>query len=109
MENNSEEMRSVEVWFNQEKFIKHTAVKLEAGKCYKFRLEFVKSSQMDFSLIQLLYLPPVDPDSVVRAAKLASTCDVAVVFAGMPTGFESEGRDPPIWICPARKPSWFER
>ncbi len=78
-------------------------VTLEAGKPYAIRMEYVKSSDVDHAFVQLRYMPPVAPDSIERAAKLAGRCDVAVVFAGMPTGFESEGHDRPDMHLPGRQ------
>ncbi len=88
-----------EIWDEQEK-PRRAQVTLEAGKPYDLRVEFVKSSDSEFAAIQFAYMPPVAPDSIQRAAQLAARCDVALVFAGMPTGFESEGHDRPDMDIP---------
>jgi len=92
-----------EIWDDQEKLTRRAKVTLEAGKLYSIRVEYVKSSDANHAAIQFQYMPPVVPDSIERAAKLAARCDVAVVFAGMPTGFESEGHDRPDMHLPGRQ------
>ncbi len=88
-----------EIWDEQEK-PRRAQVMLEAGKPYDLRVEFVKSSDSEFAAIQFAYMPPLASDSIQRAAQLAARCDVALVFAGMPTGFESEGHDRPDMDLP---------
>jgi beta-glucosidase len=67
---------------------------MEAGRAYDLKVEFVKVPGEDVSVLRLMYLPPVgDEDPLSAAVELARTSDVAVIFAGMPTGFESEGDD----------------
>jgi beta-glucosidase len=69
-------------------------VDLEAGRGYDIKVEFVKVMGEDVSVLRLMYVAPVtDEDPVATAVELARTSDVAVIFAGMPTGFESEGDD----------------
>jgi beta-glucosidase len=92
-----------EIWDEQEKITRRAHVTLEAGKPYDLRVEYVKSSDSDFAAIQFAYMPPVAPDSIQRAAQLAARCDVALVFAGMPIGFESEGHDQPDMDMPGQQ------
>jgi beta-glucosidase len=46
-----------------------------------------------------------DEVAIRRAVELARGAEVALVFAGMPKGYESEGSDRPTWPFLARRPS----
>ncbi len=76
-------------------------VDLVEGKKYDLRVECVKPIETDFLILNLgLAYAPEHDDRIARAAELAARSDVAVIFAGMPTGFESEGRDRPDMKLP---------
>jgi beta-glucosidase len=67
---------------------------MEAGQTYDIRIEFAKTPNEDVSVLRLMYLPPAKDENLLEAAvELARNSDVAVIVAGMPTGFESEGDD----------------
>ncbi len=88
-----------------------TYVELTAGKQYDLRVEYVKHAEVDFNMISLRlgYAPrPEDDDRMARAVALASQSDVAIVFAGMPTGYESEGRDRPNMDLPGPQAELIE-
>jgi beta-glucosidase len=71
-------------------------VELTAGKEYDLRVEYVRPADVDFNMVyvRFAYAPkPEDDDRIARAVALAKKSDVAIIFAGMPTGYESEGRD----------------
>jgi beta-glucosidase len=89
-----------EFWNYADRITTRTEVKLEAGKPYDLLVEYAKTSEMNFAAFQLRYMPPVAPDAIERAARLAAKSDVAIVFAGMPTFFESEGHDRPHMDLP---------
>lgn len=79
------------------------ALDLVAGKVYALRIEFLKDNQDGFAHVSLsisLAVPPGQDDRIAQAARLAAVCDVALVFAGMPEGFESEGGDRPHMRLP---------
>jgi beta-glucosidase len=76
-------------------------LEMEAGRAYPIKVEFTKVLGEDVSVLRLMYLPPVpDEDPLAAAVELARTSDIAVIFAGMPTGFESEGDDRPDMDLP---------
>ena len=79
-------------------------VELVAGKGAGLVVEYAKPATVDHSLIYLRfgYAPEVD-DRIEQAAALPARCDVAVIFAGMPRGFESEGGDRPHMRLPGRQ------
>jgi beta-glucosidase len=86
-------------------------VELAPGKKYDLRVEYVKPSDVDFSMIflRLGYAPkPHDDDRLARAVELAKKSDVAIVFAGMPAGYESEGRDRPNMDLPGPQAQLIE-
>jgi len=70
--------------------------KLQAGKEYKLQIEYIRPPEQEiinYSLgIGPTFVPRPDPRPA-RAAELAKRCDVALVFAGYPEGYESEGSD----------------
>lgn len=79
---------------------------LTAGDTYRIRLEHVKPSGMEVRELRLLgaYDPaPDDDDRIERAVDLAKTSDVAIIFGGMPQGYESEGHDRPHMQLPGKQ------
>jgi beta-glucosidase len=76
-------------------------VELEAGQARNLVVELIKAPSEDWSGLSLRYLTPKpEEDPGVTAVELARSADVAVIFAGMPTGFESEGDDRPNMDLP---------
>lgn len=76
---------------------------LTAGVEVKLRVEFLKDNDESFAYIRLNLgsaLKPGEDNRIARAAELAANSDVALVFAGMPEGFESEGSDRPDMALP---------
>ena len=81
-------------------------VELVAGQLYDLRLEFVKLAETDFGMlnVRFAYAPrPEEDDRIERAVDLARRSVVAIVFGGMPQGFESEGHDRPDLELPGRQ------
>jgi beta-glucosidase len=76
---------------------------LTAGAEVKLRIEFLKDNDESFAYVRLnlgsAYQPGED-NRIARAAELAANADVALVFAGMPEGYESEGSDRPDMALP---------
>jgi beta-glucosidase len=67
------------------------------------RIEFLKDNDESFAFLRLNLanaFQPGEDDRIARAAALAAGSDVALVFAGMPEGFESEGSDRPDMCLP---------
>ncbi len=83
----------------QHSFERAVAVqKLQTGKSYGFRMDYVRYPEQEvvnYSLgIGLTFEAGKDP-RLAQAVALAKSCDVALVFAGYPDGFETEGTDRP--------------
>ena len=73
-------------------------VKLQAGKTYEFRMDYVRYLEQEivnYSLGIGLTFEPGKDTRQAQAAALAKRCDVALVFVGYPDAFESEGTDRP--------------
>jgi beta-glucosidase len=86
-------------------------VELEARRRYDLRVEYIKPADVDFSMmwLQFGYAPkPEDDDRLARAVALAENSDIAIVFAGMPTGYESEGGDRPDMELPGPQAELIE-
>ncbi|MBN2392925.1 MAG: glycoside hydrolase family 3 C-terminal domain-containing protein [Anaerolineae bacterium] len=78
-----------------------TFTELEAERGYALTVEYIKSPDVDPTALYLRGVYAPDPDDrPERAVALARQSDVAVIFAGMPTGFESEGHDRPHMRLP---------
>jgi len=81
-------------------------IQLAAGQAYPIRIEYTKGSDEEFAHISLqcAYVPPTEEDErLERAVAATKACDMAVVFVGMPEGFETEGRDRPHMDLPGRQ------
>lgn len=71
-------------------------VELTAGREYDLKAELIKTTDEHFAHLRagLAYRP--EPDNrFARAVELARSSDVAIVFAGLPENYETEGRDRP--------------
>ena len=71
-------------------------IELEAGKDYDFKMEMKKADDKVFAeaRVGMAYRP--DPDNrIQQAAELAARSDVAIIYAGYPENFETEGVDRP--------------
>ena len=81
--------------------VAQTFATLEAGRAYALKVEYVKLPDADSTALYLQGAYAPDPDDrLERAVALAKQSDVAVVFGGMPKGFESEGGDRPHMKLP---------
>jgi beta-glucosidase len=77
-------------------------VELVGGRAYAIVIEYVKLAEV-FPVIyaRFAYVPePEKDDRLARAVALAKRSDVAIVCAGMPTGYDSEGHDRPDMALP---------
>jgi len=82
--------------------IKETQKELHGGQPYSLRIEFFKypgQEILSYRLMAALCLPQTD-ERLRRAVEVAKKCELAVVFAGMPEGYESEGTDRPDMDLP---------
>jgi len=78
-------------------------VELAGGRQYDLRVEYVKVAEVDFNLLRLQFAAaprPEEDDRIARAVELARKSDVAIVCAGMPMGYETEGEDRPHMDLP---------
>ncbi len=79
---------------------------LEAGKTYTVNVEYRKPRGVQGTELHVraAYRPePEEDERLNRAVELASQSEVAVIFAGMPKGYESEGRDRPNMKLPGEQ------
>ncbi len=79
-------------------------VELEAGKDYDFKVEMKKTNQEVFASLRvgMAYRPEPD-DRLQQAVELAARSDVAIVYAGYPENFETEGTDRPTMELTGRQ------
>jgi beta-glucosidase len=71
-------------------------IDLEAGKDYDFKVELKKTDDQHFAFMRVGMAYRPDPDHrLQQAAELAARSDVAIVYAGYPENFETEGVDRP--------------
>jgi len=78
-------------------------VDLVGGRQYDLRVEYVKVAEVDLNLLRLHFAAsprPEEDDRIARAVALAKKADVAIVFVGMPMGYETEGEDRPHMDLP---------
>jgi beta-glucosidase len=78
-------------------------VDLVAGQAYDVRVEYVNlpDSEHRTMRVSFAYAPePEKDDRIARAVELARRSDVAIVCAGMPRGYDSEGHDRPDMALP---------
>ncbi len=72
--------------------------KMVAGRPYEFRMDYVRHENQDivsYNLGMGQTFEAGKDDRLARAVELARRCDVALVFAGYPDAFETEGTDRP--------------
>jgi len=74
---------------------------LQAGQGYPIRVDYAHPAEVRRRMLAVQFAYAPEPDvRPQRAAELAAEADVAIVFAGMPRGFESEGHDRPHMRLP---------
>jgi beta-glucosidase len=84
-------------------------VELVEGRVYDIKVEYVKPGDVEHSALYLRFAYAPEPDErLERAVELAQQSDVAIVFAGMPQGFESEGGDRPYMHLPGPQDELIE-
>ncbi len=78
------------------------SVRLNCGKSYAFKAEFVSGENNPFAVIGFSYIPAlsVEGDLMARAVDLAQNSDAAIIVAGLSDSFESEGYDRPDMNLP---------
>lgn len=85
-----------------ESMVAKAALKLEKGRAYAFKAEYVSGERNPFALVHFSYKPAlgVEGDLLERAVSLARDCDAAIIVAGLSDTFESEGYDRPDMALP---------
>jgi beta-glucosidase len=81
-------------------------VELIGGREYDIKVEYSKPPEVDFRVLYLrsAFAPkPEEDDRMARAVELARQSDVAVIFGGMPQGYETEGGDRPSMELPRQQ------
>lgn len=69
-------------------------INLDTTKIYKLKVEYVKPKELRSTMLYVRALYAPDPDDRFdNAIMLAQKSDLVLFFGGMPTGWESEGRD----------------
>ena len=68
-------------------------IKLEAGVDYQLSIEYGWRGFKPWRMLRLGCWPPTVEDPIGEAVALAAGCDVALVFAGLTSEWESEGYD----------------
>ncbi len=74
-------------------------VKLEEGRVYDLTVEYVRPAWLDLPHLQIRFgsTPTAEEAAaqIARAVAIARESDVALIFAGYPEGYETEGSDRP--------------
>jgi beta-glucosidase len=85
-----------------QEMVMETQKELQGGKPYSLRIEFVKNTGQEILTyrLQAALCRSKSDTRLKRAVELARKCEVALVFAGMPEGYESEGADRPDMDLP---------
>jgi beta-glucosidase len=81
-------------------------VELIGGREYDIKVEYSKPPEVGFRVLYLrsAFAPkPEEDDRMARAVELARQSDVAVIFGGMPQGYETEGGDRPNMELPGQQ------
>ena len=85
---------------------------LAAGSVYQIRIEFSAHNNQGFAHWKLAMSQWHDPATDTRleqAVAVAKQCDAAIIFAGMPEFFETEGWDRPDMELPGRQNELIEQ
>ncbi|MCB2209583.1 glycoside hydrolase family 3 C-terminal domain-containing protein [bacterium] len=80
-------------------------VRLEKGRQYDFRAEYISGENNAFAFVRFSFKLPlgVSGDPVERAVELAKESDAAIIVAGLSDLYESEGGDRPNMDLPGRQ------
>jgi beta-glucosidase len=100
----SERTKGVESVFTIRKAVE---MELESGRGYDFQMEYIKPEIETSAIVQLqfghIWSNEEQDRRIDHAVKLAKESDIAVIFAGMPQGYESEGTDRRDIVLPGRQ------
>jgi len=85
------------------------AREMVAGHEYRLVIEYSKHQIIQIAAVRLGGLAPEAPDAIERAVALAKRSDVALIFAGLSSEWESEGFDRPHIDLVGRQNELIER
>lgn len=87
-------------------------LELTTDRVYDLRIEFTRHENQNFAhwrMAMNLWQDPATDNRVEQAVEMAKMCDAAVIFAGMPEYFETEGWDRPDMDLPGRQNELIQR
>jgi beta-glucosidase len=90
---------------------KTVKLNFEADKAYDIRVEFLRLAYQNFGHLRVTFAftPPPEQDlRFSKAIEIASKADYAIIFAGMPENYETEGGDRPHMQLPGRQNEFIE-
>ncbi|MGB7539060.1 MAG: glycoside hydrolase family 3 C-terminal domain-containing protein, partial [Anaerolineales bacterium] len=97
-----DEAKVVDCWTDRPAFMltdilpeKRGEIELRAGRPYPLRIEYASEVVPPRRHLRIGCRPPIPADSIRQAAALAARSDMAIVFAGLTSEWESEGGDRP--------------
>ncbi len=84
-------------------------VELHAGEPHTLRVEFGSAPGLHFQSLRLGCMLALPPDALEQAVRLAAASEVAIVFAGLTSEWESEEFDRPDMGLPGQQDELIER
>ena len=84
-------------------------IELLAGQVYSLTIEYAWTGSSPWRNLRIGCLPPQPADPLGEAERLAAQCDVALVFAGLTSEWESEGFDRPDLSLPGAQAELIAR
>ena len=85
---------------------------LTAGQSNSLRIEFIRHKNQNFAhwrMAMSYWHDPVTDHRLEQAVEAARRCDAAIIFAGMPEHYETEGVDRPDMELPGRQNELIRR
>jgi beta-glucosidase len=87
---------------------KTVEIPLTAGERVDLQLDYSSEGTVGGQTLRLGCLPPISPRPIEDAAALAAGADIAIVFAGLSSEWESEGVDRPDMALPGEQARLIE-
>ncbi len=94
---------------SEERRSKSTEITLAAGQPYQLRIEYASEPESPWRNLRVGCLLKIPADSIQQAVALAAKSDVAIVFAGLTSEWESEGFDRPDMELPGDQAKLIEQ
>jgi beta-glucosidase len=96
-------------WGQWDESHKPIAVTLDAGERLPLVVEYSSAVDSSWRALRLSCMAPVPEDPIAVAVALAASADVAIVFAGLTSEWESEGFDRPDMALPGAQDELIRR